>query len=158
MGIVKRIPDQWGGVRSQQELEQGHPTQRVIEVSRLAFSSITVRESDVALIDGKDAIVGYGDAVSVAAEVGKAAIKYLAPYVFRVAISNTCILKLEDDQVTFKYKDSVTDQLKFAPVSGEEFMRRFLQHVLPERFVKARYHGLLSPANRRPSETGSWCS
>lgn len=79
---------------------------------------------------------------------GEAAFKYLAPYVFRVAISNSRILKLEDGRVTFKYKDSATDQMKFATVSAEEFMRRFLQHVLPERFVKVRYYGLLSPGKR----------
>ena len=79
---------------------------------------------------------------------GEAAFKYLAPYVFRVAISNNRILKLEDGRVTFKYKDSATDQVKYATVSAEEFMRRFLQHVLPERFVKVRYYGLLSPGNR----------
>lgn len=80
---------------------------------------------------------------------GEAAFKYLAPYVFRVAISNSRILKLEDGRVTFKYKDSATDQVRFCTVSAEEFMRRFLQHVLPERFVKVRYYGLLSPGNRR---------
>ena len=79
---------------------------------------------------------------------GEAAFKYLAPYVFRVAISNSRIVKLEEGRVTFKYKDSATDQVKFATVSAEEFMRRFLQHVLPERFVKVRYYGLLSPGNR----------
>jgi Putative transposase len=79
---------------------------------------------------------------------GEAAFKYLAPYVFRVAISNSRILKLEDGQVTFKYKDSATEQVKFATVSGDGFMQRFLQHVLPERFVKVRYYGLLSPGNR----------
>jgi ribosomal protein L37AE/L43A len=96
---------------------------------------------------------------------GEAAFKYLAPYVFRVAISNSGILKLEDGRVTFKYRDSATDQIKFATVSAEEFMRRFLQHVLPERFVKVRYYGLLSPGNRhllkrvreaiRPKASGS---
>ena len=80
---------------------------------------------------------------------GEAAFKYLAPYVFRVAISNSRILKLEDGRVTFKYKDSATDEVKYATVSAEEFMRRFLQHVLPERFVKVRYYGLLSPGKRR---------
>ena len=79
---------------------------------------------------------------------GEAAFKYLAPYVFRVAISNSRILKLQDGRVTFKYKDSATDRMKFATVSAEEFMRRFLQHVLPDRFVKVRYYGLLSPGNR----------
>jgi ribosomal protein L37AE/L43A len=80
---------------------------------------------------------------------GEAAFKYLAPYVFRVAISNSRIVKLEDDRVTFKYKDSATDQVKYATVSAEEFIRRFLQHVLPERFVKVRYYGLLAAGNRR---------
>lgn len=79
---------------------------------------------------------------------GEAAFKYLAPYVFRVAISNSRIVKLEQGRVTFKYKDSATDQVKYATVSAEEFMRRFLQHVLPERFVKVRYYGLLSSGNR----------
>ena len=80
---------------------------------------------------------------------GEAAFKYLAPYVFRVAISNSRIVKFEEGWVTFKYKDSATDEVKFVPVSAEEFIRRFLQHVLPERFVKVRYYGLLSPGNRR---------
>ena len=80
---------------------------------------------------------------------GEAAFKYLAPYVFRVAISNSRIVKLEDGRVTFKYKDSATDQVKLATVSAEEFIRRFLQHVLPERFVKVRYYGLLAAGNGR---------
>jgi hypothetical protein len=80
---------------------------------------------------------------------GEAAFKYLAPYVFRVAISNSRILKLEDGRVTFKYKDSASDEIRFCTLSAEEFMRRFLQHVLPERFVKVRYYGLLSPGKRR---------
>jgi hypothetical protein len=79
---------------------------------------------------------------------GEAAFKYLAPYVFRVAISNNRILKLDDGRVTFKYKDSATDQQRISTVSAEEFIRRFLQHVLPERFVKVRYYGLMSPGNR----------
>ncbi len=79
---------------------------------------------------------------------GEAAFKYLAPYIFRVAISNKRILKLEDRQVTFSYKESATDQVKFSTIPAEEFIRRFLQHVLPDHFVKVRYYGLLSPANR----------
>ena len=79
---------------------------------------------------------------------GQAAFKYLAPYIFRVAISNNRILKLEDGQVTFSYKESATDQIKFRTVPAEEFIRRFLQHVLPDRFIKVRYYGLMSPGNR----------
>jgi hypothetical protein len=79
---------------------------------------------------------------------GQAAFKYLAPYIFRVALSNNRILKLENGLVTFKYKDSATKQFKTAELPSQEFIRRFLQHVLPPRFVKVRYYGLLSSAQR----------
>ena len=79
---------------------------------------------------------------------GQAAFKYLAPYIFRVALRNNRILKLENGMVTFKYKDSATRQIKTAELTSQEFIRRFLQHVLPPRFVKVRYYGLLSPAQR----------
>ena len=80
---------------------------------------------------------------------GQAACKYLAPYIFRVAISNHRIIKLENGHLTFKYKDAATKQIRFATVTAAEFIRRFLQHVLPDRFVKVRYYGLLSPAYRQ---------
>jgi Putative transposase/Transposase zinc-binding domain len=80
---------------------------------------------------------------------GQPAFQYLAPYIFRVAISNNRLLKLENGNVTFAYKESATDQLKSCKVTAEEFIRRFLQHVLPSRFIKVRYYGLLSPSNRQ---------
>ena len=79
---------------------------------------------------------------------GAQAFQYLAPYIFRVAISNNRLRKLENGQVTFAYKESATDSLKHCTLTAEEFIRRFLQHVLPNRFIKVRYFGLLSPANR----------
>jgi hypothetical protein len=78
---------------------------------------------------------------------GVAALKYLAPYIFRVAISNNRILKVEDDQVTFRYKDSDTGAIKYCTLAAEEFIRRFLQHVLPKGFVKVRYYGFFSHGN-----------
>ncbi len=80
---------------------------------------------------------------------GQQAFKYLAPYIFRVALSNNRLRNLHDGQVTFAYKDSATDQLKRCTVTAQEFIRRFLQHVLPNRFIKVRYYGLLSPAHRQ---------
>jgi hypothetical protein len=82
--------------------------------------------------------------------VGSAAqaFQYLAPYIFRVAISNNRLRKLENGQVTFAYKESATDQLRHCTLDAQEFIRRFLQHVLPPRFIKVRYYGLLSPAQR----------
>ena len=79
---------------------------------------------------------------------GAQALQYLAPYIFRVAISHNRILKLAEGEVTFQDKESATAQVKTATLPAEEFIRRFLQHVLPDRFVKVRYYGLLSPSNR----------
>ena len=79
---------------------------------------------------------------------GLGALKYLAPYIFRVAISNNRILNLADGKVTFRYTDTNTKQTRCTTVTAEEFIRRFLQHVLPKGFVKVRYYGLFSPGLR----------
>jgi hypothetical protein len=79
---------------------------------------------------------------------GAGALKYLAPYIFRVAISNRRILSLENDQVTFGYTESGSGQRKTCTLSAEEFIRRFLLHVLPKGFSKVRYYGFFSPSRR----------
>jgi hypothetical protein len=79
---------------------------------------------------------------------GERALKYLAPYIFRVAISNRRLVKLESGNVTFQYRDGETKQLKTKTVTAEEFIRRFLQHVLPKGFIKVRYYGFLSSRHR----------
>jgi hypothetical protein len=77
-------------------------------------------------------------------------LKYLAPYILRVAISNNRIVKVADDQVTFRYKDANTRKNRHCTVTAEEFIRRSLrvQHVLPKGFVKVRYYGFFSPTHR----------
>jgi hypothetical protein len=75
---------------------------------------------------------------------GKEVLKYFAPYVFRVAISNKRLLKLENDQVTFRYKNSKTKQWRTRTMPVFQFMSRFLQHVLPRGFKKVRHYGFLS--------------
>jgi hypothetical protein len=82
--------------------------------------------------------VGYG---------GKA-VTYLADYVFRVGISNSRILKLENDEVTFWYKDNKTKRRLTVTLPVFTFIRRFLQHVLPQGFVKLRYFGFFAVGNR----------
>ncbi|UCE04945.1 MAG: IS91 family transposase [bacterium] len=82
-------------------------------------------------------------------ETGEHALKYLAPYIFRVAISNNNILRLSDGLVTFRYRDSDTDSFKTKTIPAEEFIRRFLQHVLPHRFMKLRYYGFLCSRKRK---------
>jgi len=79
---------------------------------------------------------------------GVGALKYLAPYIFRVAISNNRILKLEEDQVTFRYQASDTGKTTRIRLSVLEFIRRFLCHVLPKGFVKIRYYGFFAAGSR----------
>jgi hypothetical protein len=79
---------------------------------------------------------------------GEAALKYLAPYVFRVAISNNNILSLKNGRVTFRYRESKTNVWKTMTLEAHEFIRRFLQHVLPKGFVKVRYYGFLATKKR----------
>ena len=79
---------------------------------------------------------------------GETALKYLAPYVFRVALSNNRILKAEQGQVTFRYRAGDTGRWCTKTLSAAAFIQRFLQHVLPKGFVKVRYYGLLAPGNR----------
>jgi hypothetical protein len=80
-------------------------------------------------------------------------LKYLAPYIFRVAISNNRILDVRDDRVIFRYKDSDTGETGHRSVTAQEFIRRFLQHVLPKGFVKVRYYGFFSHGNRHLLQT-----
>ncbi len=79
---------------------------------------------------------------------GRTALKYLAPYIFRVAISNQRILKLANDKVSFRYFASETGKPRICTVTAIEFIRRFLQHVLPKGFVKVRYYGFFAPGLR----------
>jgi len=77
------------------------------------------------------------------------AVKYLAPYIFRVAISNRRIVKMDDGKVTFRYQETETGKLKNCTLSAEAFIHRFLQHVLPKGFVKVRYYGFLAVGQRK---------
>jgi hypothetical protein len=74
-------------------------------------------------------------------------LKYLARYTHRVAISNGRLLSQDEATVSFTYKDYAQGSAqRVLRLSGVEFLRRFLQHVLPRGFVKMRHYGLL--ANR----------
>lgn len=74
-------------------------------------------------------------------------LKYLARYTHRVAISNQRILAIDDQQVEFRWNDrSAQPQQRTMAISGVEFVRRFLLHVLPKGFVRIRHYGFL--ANR----------
>jgi len=77
-------------------------------------------------------------------------LQYLGRYTHRIAISNNRILKLQDGEVSFRWRDySDGDKQKTMIVKAQEFIRRFLLHVLPHRYVRIRHFGLLSNRNRK---------
>ncbi len=81
---------------------------------------------------------------------------YLARYTHRVAISNHRILAVNESQVTFRWKDYAHhNKQRTMTLAGEEFLRRFLQHLLPKGFPRIRYFGWL--ANRRRSKLLPLC-
>jgi hypothetical protein len=81
---------------------------------------------------------------------------YLARYTHRVAISNHRILAVNDSQVAFRWKDYAHhNKQRTMTLAGEEFLRRFLLHLLPRRFPRIRYFGWL--ANRRRSQLLPLC-
>jgi len=80
-----------------------------------------------------------------AVNTAEQSIRYLAPYVFKVAISDHRIIKVEGRQVTISYKKPKSARARQLTLDVMEFMRRFLQHVLPSGFMKIRYYGFMSP-------------
>jgi hypothetical protein len=78
---------------------------------------------------------------------GEKVVEYLGRYAFRIAISNSRLERFENGEVTFGYRDNRSQQPKHVTVSAQEFIRRFLRHVLPQGFVKIRSYGLSSSTN-----------
>jgi len=81
---------------------------------------------------------------------GKRALTYLAQYVFRVAIAPSRIENVTDTHVIFKYRRSGEKKWRKCALEIFEFMRRYLQHVLPHGFTKVRHYGFLAPNCRVP--------
>jgi hypothetical protein len=73
---------------------------------------------------------------------GEKVLEYLGRYVFRIAITQSRLERLEEGQVTFRYRDNRTQELKRVCLPAGDFLRRFLQHVLPRGLPKVRHYGL----------------
>ena len=102
-----------------------------------AFASL------LATLDGKEWVVYSKPPFGGPEQV----LKYLARYTHRVALSNSRLVSLENGRVTFRYQDYAAGRKdKTMTLAAAEFLRRFVQHVLPQGFVKVRHYGLL--ANR----------
>jgi hypothetical protein len=80
---------------------------------------------------------------------GDQVVRYLARYVHRTAISDERILTATDESVAFRYTDSATQERKTCELTAEEFMRRYLQHVLPPGLHRVRYFGWMHPSAKR---------
>jgi len=81
----------------------------------------------------------------------KQVLRYLSRYTHRVAISNRRLISANENGVTFRYKDYRIDgpaRYKTMTLAADEFIRRFLIHVLPKRFHRVRHYGLLASSNR----------
>ena len=77
-------------------------------------------------------------------------IEYVGRYSFRVAISNERIKNIQDGKITFEYKDyKDNSKIKLMTITCDEFIRRFLLHVLPDKFTKIKHYGLLSNRNKK---------
>ena len=76
-------------------------------------------------------------------------INYLGRYMHKVAISNSNIISVDEKEVVFKTRSRDDNQWHVMTLSGEEFLRRFLQHVLPKGMAKVRSYGILHPSNKK---------
>jgi hypothetical protein len=87
---------------------------------------------------------------------GRESLRYLAPYIFRVAIGDHRIVSCDDGRVTFTYRRVGSQRRRQMTLDATEFLRRFLQHVLPSGLPKVRHYGFLSPASGVGLELVRW--
>jgi len=76
-------------------------------------------------------------------------LEYLSRYIFRIAITNRRIIEVKDGKVLFSWKDYRSGQFRKMRLEVDEFIRRFLLHVLPSGFFKVRYYGIFSSRYRK---------
>jgi Putative transposase/Transposase zinc-binding domain len=93
---------------------------------------------------------------SQAAGDGRASVRYLAPYVFRVAIGDHRIVSCDHGKVSFTYRRVGSNRPRKMTLDALEFLRRFLQHVLPAGFQKVRHYGFQSPNCATSLEVVRW--
>jgi hypothetical protein len=131
------------------------PVKALSLLFRAKFRDILARKGLLNLVDpaawSRDWVVH-----SQAAGDGRESLRYLAPYVFRVAIGDHRIVSCDDGQVTFAYRRVGSNRPRKMTLDALEFLRRFLQHVLPTGFQKVRHYGFLSPNSTTSIESVRW--
>jgi len=139
-GALSKKKDQW--LPSRQDLFVH--TKPLAHIFRAKFRDAMKKAQ---LIDNIHPCVWKQQWVADSQAVGKGqnCLRYLSRYVFRVAISNHRIKSIENGVIKFKYKDRRKKTWKTTALDAVEFIRRFLQHVLPKGLMKIRHYGFLNP-------------
>ena len=110
----------------------------------LTLYSLGLRLREATTLQVRDILSDRG-LVHIHAGKGEYSLRYLSRYVFRVAISNNRIKRIENHVIHFQYKDRQKKKWNSMALDAMEFIRRFLQHVLPKGFMKIRHYGFLNP-------------
>jgi hypothetical protein len=87
---------------------------------------------------------------------GESVLKYLAPYVYRVAVSDSRIVSVDEQGVSYRVKPSGKKRYEVRRLAGQEFVRSFCQHILPSGFQKVRYYGFMSSNCKLQLERVRW--
>ena len=128
------------------------PVKALSIIFRAKFRDLLKREGLLKLVDpavwSRDWVVH-----SQAAGDGRSSLHYLAPY---VAIGDHRIVSCDEGKVTFSYRRVESNRPRKMTLDAMEFIRRFLQHVLPAGFQKVRHYGFLSPNSRTAIEAVRW--
>lgn len=140
-----------GGIKNEEWVESNEdfylPVRALSTIVRAKFKDLMIEAGLYLSIDSTVWSKGWNVNCQ-PADDDVAMVKYLAPYVFKVAISNDRIIKIEDRMVYFTYKKQHSNRIRTMSLDVMEFMRRFLQHVLPTGFMKVRYFGFLSSSSK----------
>ena len=138
-GGLSKSRDQWVSAR-------GEFLVHVKALSRMFRGRMKARLKELKLLDAVPSEVWSKDWVVNCKAVGSGAhtLKYLGAYVFRVAISDARIVAYDGSSVTFKWQKVGSARWRKTTLPVMEFMRRYLQHVLPCGFMRVRHYGFLS--------------
>ena len=133
--------------RDQWVASSGHFLVHVRALSKMFKGKLQARLKELGLLDQTPKGVWSRDWVVHCKAVGdgRTAMKYLGAYVFRVAISDARIVSYDGSKVRFRFYRVGSRRPRYCELDAMEFIRRFLQHVLPHGFMKIRHYGFLSP-------------
>lgn len=156
-----------GGVDAEQNVWKSTPENFLFHhrtACRIYKAKIKAKLAELGLLDQVDTNVWKNTwTVDIqAVGNGQAVLKYLAPYVYRVAISDKRIEACDESGVTYRYtpsqsgKSFQSKRSKTRQVDGVSFVNGFLQHVLPRGFQKVRYYGWMSANSRWSFEEVRW--